>query len=281
MSTAPQPPQHPLFHDWVDFFNEGREFAVVVDKERLVKKLRGNTAVLAAIALTLAVSLGLGALLLFTDIGRVATYVLVALFIVVTVLLLFFLLGLRRKLRAAGASDTYFRLSRRGMIVAETLEIPWELTTGVAVVDTRGQRAVGLVQKLGHKAASAAGAEQVVVCIGFNADVTKPLRSGAHPALRRLFLTTFEFGMFRLALDPAVPAEQLTRSIYAIPAAAKSGGRDVVITESKGLYTTALVRLSNGKSPFEELLTFADPDERGDDATGTGSNEAARQRPKP
>ncbi|HIY65596.1 MAG TPA: hypothetical protein H9830_04895, partial [Candidatus Agrococcus pullicola] len=270
MSSEPRPPQHPLFLDWVNFFNEGREFGVDIDKERLAKKLGVNTAVLIGMALTIAVILGFVALLLFTDIGRVVTYVLLGLFFVAMVFAFFHLLGLRRKLRAATTSDTYFRLSKQGIVVAETLEIPWELTTGVAVSDARGQRAFGLMQKLAHRFALAAGAEQVLMCIGFNADVTKQLRNAAHPLLRRQLATTFEFGMLRLALDTVVPAEELTRSIFAIPAAARAAGRDVVITDNRQQFNTALIRMSNGKSPFEDLFKFLD-----------AAAEDIRQQPEP
>ncbi len=206
---------------WRDYFASGRSFAVQPDRGVTETKLRANrTGIVVASSLVALVLVGL-VVLLVTDFGRLATYLLVAVLAVAVLVVVVRLWILRKRLRAyAAAGDPLVVVSAESITLSGLPPVPWTDVLGVVATDLVDEyaRAGGFNGWL-RRTAVRTGGSTVGVYIGVRR--AAHIRAGSNGGLvHDLIVVTDDNGAIAAYLDHALPVEQARQVVTAIKVAA-------------------------------------------------------------
>ncbi|MCK6066607.1 MULTISPECIES: hypothetical protein [Microbacterium] len=179
------------------------------DRGQLRAALRRNT-VYVAVYLALVALVGAGIVALaMSGIGRLATYFLLSIFLLVLLASVVLGLRLRRRLQTfLRAGDPLLLLSPHALVFAGIPPIPWADVLGVVYCDERANLSSGggigrWMKRLTYRA----GGSQVTLVVG----VARPkrFREGAAGGLTRYLSSSFDLGGFTLPVDTALSDVQL------------------------------------------------------------------------
>ncbi|KAA9149589.1 hypothetical protein F6B41_21965 [Microbacterium lushaniae] len=179
------------------------------DRDQLNAALRRNTVYLAVyLAIAAVVVAGIVALAV-TDIGRLATYFLLSVLLLIVLASIVLGLRLRRRLRTfLRAGDPLLLLSPHALVFAGIPPIPWADVLGTIYCDERANLSSGggigrWMKRLTYRA----GGSQVTLVVGIARP--KRFREGAAGGLTRYLSSSFDLGGFTLPVDTALSDVQL------------------------------------------------------------------------
>ncbi|QEW02325.1 hypothetical protein [Microbacterium lushaniae] len=179
------------------------------DREQLNAALRRNTWYLAGyLAIAAVVVAGIVALAV-TEFGRLATYFLLSLLLLIILANVVLGLHLRRRLRTfLRAGDPLLLLSPHAVVFSGVPPIPWSDVLGAVYCDERANLAAGggigrWMKRLTYRS----GGSQVTLVVGIARP--KRFREGAAGGLTRYLSASFDLGGITLPVDTALGDVQL------------------------------------------------------------------------
>jgi hypothetical protein len=223
--------------------------AIVLDADRdlLRAALRRNTAYVAVYGgLTAAIVAAIVALA-GTGIGRLATYFLLGLLLVI--LLASLVLGMRLRRRVRGfldAGDPLLILTREAIVFSGIPPIPWTAVLGAVYCDERANLSRGggmgrWMKRLTYRS----GGSQVTLHVGI--DRPKRFRDAATGGLARYLSAAFDIGGITLPVDTALGDPQLNALAGAFRALAEGGVLRYLETDDPRRVGRAAASMATGR----------------------------------
>lgn len=250
--AAPFPPfeahQADPVERWCKVFADGNTFVMAPQTEVVRRKLRGNTVALIVLTAIVAAVIALTVLVAVADIGRWVTYLLLAAFLVLLVLLFFRILKFRRALIAARSSGPeYLAITRDGVRVAGT-DVGWHDCCGGLIVDerhgaqsARQPRLAALMRAIGYS--------RVEVHLGAMEGKAGTLRDRATPGAKGLHHAFLGNGGVRIPLEWAVPDDRIGAVVLGIRVSAALAGVPVVASADPTVVRETLTAIWSGRRP--------------------------------
>lgn len=244
--------------EWEQYFRSGRVFAARLDADGARRRMRANTVVLAVCAVVGVAALATLILMAVTDLGRIATYVLLGILVIAAAGVALKFVFARRRLRAglSGASE-YLVISTQGVRLADALELPWTSVTGGVGVDARNAPVAG-VQRFAARVSRASGVAEAEMTLGLSA--TRATRDGAPAHLHGLFEVIADHGGIRVPVDTMVPADQVKASLAAMTVAGRMAGVDIDLPADRSAIVKRAMEVLGPQKPRPDA---AEPKETG------------------
>lgn len=221
--------------------------ALDADRERLGAALRRNTGYVAAYASFTAVVVAGIVALAVTDVGRLATYFLLGLLLVI--LLASLVLGLRLRGRIRGflrAADPLLLLTPEAIVFSGVPPIPWADVLGVVYCDERANLALGGgFARWMKRLVYGSGGSQVTLHVGVNRP--KRFRDASTGGLARYLSAAFDLGALTLPIDTALSDAQLSHLTGALRVLARNGSVRYLETDDPRRVGRAAASMATGR----------------------------------
>lgn len=245
---VPRPVDAAIAAEWRSFFAAGRTFALPAATEVNRRKRRNNGVFLAVLGLIAVASAGVGAALLATGSGRVLTYALLILLLVLTIAAGARILSIRRALGAVrDAPEEYLAVSRDGIRYAG-VDFPWAAVVGGLVIDERHVRYPGL-KRLTAKIMLAAGHSRVEMLLGVQPNTVREYRAKAPGAVQRTFFVSMGSGGPRIPLQYAIDADSIDAFATAVRVSAADADVPIIVSTDPAVMHSTIMAIWRGRRP--------------------------------
>lgn len=241
-----------IWYQWRSFFLAGNTYRPPIDTDGVRRRVRTNTVFLVLLWTLVILAIVVGILIYLNNAGRILTYVLLGLLVVVALFAIDKFTALGRRLRQVRAiGDRYFEVSAKGVGVAGEFFLPWEYIAAGAGVDARNNPMSASHQRIAPLALRA-GDLLAGVVIGFQPGDAVRKQFPKH--LRYLLFTLPEGGVVGFPLDNVLPPEQVATALAAFHIAATEAGVPFALVDDPKVLGSVRMPLMQGKPLPAHLL---------------------------
>ena len=214
---------------WREHFLRGGVHIALVDHRALRERLAGNSTSIALASLASAVAVTLIIALALTGTGRLLTFALIGLFVLVSEILSVKFCLTRRRLQAAAASDGHYLEVTSAGLRFLGIDIPWTRVTAGVGIDGRDQ-VRGLYTRAINALTRKAGIAEAEFTLGIR-DV-RALADESPQSARPMFELISDHGGIRIPLDSILIPEDVRPTMAAIVTSGTLAGVDVTVPTS-------------------------------------------------